>query len=77
MVSIGLSVEVLAEGDDPDEAETYMLTGSTEADVDNGRISDESPMGKALIGKHAGDVAEVQLPNGNTMNVKILRIFRA
>ena len=77
VVSIGLSVEVLAEGDDPDEAEVYMLTGSTEADVDAGRISDESPMGKALVGKHVGDEAEVQLPNGSTMKVQVLRIFRA
>lgn len=77
VVSIGLSVKILAEGDDPEDAEIYMLTGSTEADVDNGRISDESPMGKALIGKHVGDMAEVQLPNGNTMNVEVLEIFRA
>ena len=42
-----------------------------------GRISDESPMGKALVGKHVGDEAEVQLPNGSTMKVQVLRIFRA
>lgn len=76
-VTIGLCVKILVEDDDPEDAEVYTITGSTEADVDNGKISDESPMGKALMGKHVGDVAEVSLPNGNTMSVKVLEIFRA
>lgn len=76
-VTIGLCVKVLAEDDDPEDAEVYTITGSTEADVDNGKISDESPMGKALMGKHVGDVAEVTLPNGSIMSVKVLEIFRA
>lgn len=40
-VSIGMHVRILAEGDEPDEAEEYDITGSTEADIDQGRISDE------------------------------------
>ena len=54
-VSIGMHVRILAEGDEPDEAEEYDITGSTEADIDQGRISDESPVGAALIGHKAGD----------------------
>ena len=46
-VSIGMHVRILAEGDEPDEAEEYDITGSTEADIDQGRISDESPVGAA------------------------------
>lgn len=76
-VTIGLCVKVLVEDDDPEDAEVYTITGSTEADVDNGKISDESPMGKALMGKHVGDIAEVALPNGGVMSVKVLEIFRA
>ena len=41
--SIGMHVKILAEGDDLEDAEEYDLTGSTEADMDLNRISDESP----------------------------------
>ena len=47
--SIGMHVKILAEGDDLEDAEEYDLTGSTEADMDLNRISDESPVGAALI----------------------------
>ena len=49
-VSIGMRVKILAVGDDEDEAEEYDITGSTEADMDYNRISDESPVGAALVG---------------------------
>ena len=48
--SIGMHVKILAEGDDLEDAEEYDLTGSTEADMDLNRISDESPVGAAMIG---------------------------
>lgn len=76
-VSIGMKVKILAEGDDEDEAEEYDITGSTEADMDLGRISDESPVGSALIGHKAGDVVEVTLPNGNVIEYKILAVARS
>ena len=41
-VSIGMRVKILAEGDDPEDAEEYDITGSTEADMDLNRISDEA-----------------------------------
>ncbi len=46
------------------EDETYMIVGSTEADPDNNKISDESPVGAALIGKTVGDVVQVHAPAG-------------
>ena len=76
-VSIGMRVRILAEGDDEDEAEEYYITGSTEADMDMNRISDESPVGAALVGHKAGDEVEVTLPNGNIIDYKILSVARS
>ncbi len=76
-VSIGMHVRILAEGDDEDEAEEYDITGSTEADVDMNRISDESPVGAALIGKKVGDSVDVTLPNGSIITYKVLGVSRS
>ena len=76
-VSIGMRVKILAEGDDPEDAEEYDITGSTEADMDLNRISDESPVGAALVGHKAGDEVAVTLPNGNIIDYKILAVSRS
>lgn len=76
-VSIGMKVKILAEGDEEDEAEEYDITGSTEADMDLNRISDESPVGAALIGHKAGDSVDVTLPNGSIITYKILAVDRS
>jgi len=47
-----------------DAVETYMVVGSTEADPDNNKISDESPLGTALLDKAAGTVVQVHAPAG-------------
>ena len=47
-----------------DEIETYMIVGSTEADPDNNKISDESPLGAAILNKSAGAVVQVHAPAG-------------
>ena len=47
-----------------DDVETYMIVGSTEADPDNNKISDESPLGTALLDKGAGTVVQVHAPAG-------------
>jgi len=57
------------------EEATYQVVGSTEADPPGGRISDESPVGKALLTHAAGDVVEVETPTGN-VNYKILEILK-
>ncbi len=49
---------------DKDQAATYRIVGSTEADPLGGRISDESPIGKALIGHRKGEELEVEAPGG-------------
>jgi len=51
------------------------LVGSTEANSLEGKISNESPVGKALIGAHTGDVVEVEMPMG-IMKYKVLEIQR-
>ena len=43
---------------------TYQIVGEKEADLKLGKISVTSPIGKGLLGKHKGDVAEVTAPNG-------------
>ena len=55
-----------------DEEESYQIVGSAESDAFNGKISNESPMAKALIGKGLDDEVRVPLPNGGEMNVKLL-----
>ncbi len=46
------------------EVVTYQIVGDDEADIKKSKISISSPIARALIGKHAGDVAEVQAPGG-------------
>ena len=47
-----------------DEKETYMIVGSTEADPENNKISDESPLGMALLNQMAGVTVQVHAPGG-------------
>jgi len=58
----GATVEL--EDSDSGEVVTYQIVGEDEADIKRGKISNTSPIGRALIGKYAGDVAEVQAPGG-------------
>ena len=47
-----------------DEVETYMLVGSTEADPDEFKISNESPLGMAILGQKVGSIVDVHAPAG-------------
>ena len=58
-----------------EEELTYTIVGSTEADPAEGRISNESPVGKALLGAQEGEVVKVEAPQGE-MCFKILEISR-
>ena len=58
-----------------DEEIEYSIVGSTEADPSNGKISDESPVGAALLGKAVGDVVDVPAPAGS-IELKILEIHK-
>ena len=70
-VSIGNTVEI--EYVEDGEKETYSIVGSTEADPFENKISNESPIAKAIIGKKLGEVAKVASPNGE-YEVKITNI---
>jgi transcription elongation factor GreA len=70
IVSIGSRVTIQVDNYPP---ETYHLVGPTEADPRNGRISHESPIGRALLDKKVGDVAEAEAPGG-AIKFKILKI---
>ncbi|MBN1667305.1 MAG: transcription elongation factor GreA [Anaerolineales bacterium] len=69
-VQIGATVTIQEDGIDPEE---YMIVGAAEADPRSGRISNESPLGKALMGRKAGDAVIVNAPNGS-FAVTILKI---
>lgn len=58
-----------------DEEVEYTIVGSTEADPYDGKISNESPVGKALLGRAAKEVVEVQVPDG-VAKFEILEIRR-
>ncbi len=70
VVELGTRV-TLQEGDYPPE--TYHLVGVNEADPREGRISHESPFGKAILGHKEGDVVKAATPNGE-IKLKILKI---
>ena len=70
-VSIGTTVTIEYVGDNDTEA--YSIVGSKEADPFNNKISNESPIAQAIMGKKAGDVVSVDSPNGK-YDVKILKI---
>ena len=71
-VNLGSKVKVL--DTEFDEEETYQIVGSTEANPDQGKISDESPIGKNLLGHRVGDIVAIPVPNG-TVTYKILDIM--
>ena len=70
VVTVGSHVTVQEADFDP---ETYYLVGAKEADPRNGKISNESPIGKALMDHKAGDVVEAETPGGR-IKFKILKI---
>lgn len=71
MVSVGSKV-LLKDIEFGDEVE-YTIVGSAEADPMNLKISNESPVGKALVGKSAGDTVEISVPDG-IIKYEILQI---
>lgn len=68
-VMIGSGVEVEQDG----KKRHYQIVGAPEADPMNGKISNESPVGSALLGRAAGDTVDVNVPKG-VIKVKVLKI---
>ena len=71
LVSLGSKVDfIINDG----EVTTYEIVGTTEADVEAGRISNESPIGNALLGRKAGDVISVTVPAG-VITITIKKVY--
>lgn len=75
-VSLGTTVKVkyIDEDDDDEEIEEYRIVGSKEADPSNNKISNESPLARAIMNAKAGEVRAVESPNG-TYDVEIVEIL--
>ncbi len=71
IVGVGSTIKISYVDDD--EEEEYKIVGSLEANPFENRISNESPIGKAVLNKKVGDVVSVESPNGS-YDVKILAI---
>ena len=74
VVHIGCTVKIL-DVEFNEELE-YKIVGSTEADVLQGMISNESPVGVALMGSKAGETVEVETPSGELVKYKILEFYK-
>jgi transcription elongation factor GreA len=68
--TVGSRITVQEKGQDE---ETFLLVGAKEADPRAGKISHESPIGKVLMGKRAGDTAKAETPGG-TIVFKVLKV---
>ncbi len=63
-ITIGSTVVVKKAGDK--ESKTYQVVGSEEADIEKGKISNASPIGRAIVGKKKGDKFDIMTPKGKT-----------
>jgi transcription elongation factor GreA len=72
VVGVGSTVHVKDQGNGKSEA--YTIVGSAEANPSERKLSNESPVGKALIGKKRNEVVAVQLPNGKQRELKVTKI---
>ena len=71
-VGFGTRVTIVYE-DDPDDEETYTIVGTSESDPTNGKLSNESPVGAALVGAHVGETVVAQTPGG-ALRIKVIEI---
>ena len=73
-ITIGSKVKLYDE--EFEEEMEYTIVGSTEANPDEGRISDESPIGSAILGHKVDEIVDVTLANGEVIQFKILEITK-
>ncbi len=71
--TVSLGCQVVLKDIEFDEVDTYMIVGSTEADPDNGKISNESPVGLAIMGQAVGSVVDVVVGE-NIIQYQIMEI---
>ena len=73
VIHLGSHVRILDE--EYEEVEEYQILSESQANPDEGIISEKSAVGKALLGHKVGDMVDVVLPNGATITFKVLEIF--
>ena len=71
VVRVGSQVQVT---DDKGKSLSYTIVGSTESNPSENKLSNESPVGKALLGKKRGDIVSVPVPRGPQRKLKITKI---
>src|SRR5262249_12967615 len=71
--TVVFGTKVRVKDQDSGDEEVFQLVGSGDEDYDNNKILTSSPIGKGLVGKKVGDVAEIQVPMGK-LRFKILEI---
>jgi len=74
--TVSIGSKVLVHDVEFDEDVEYTIVGSTEADPVKSKISDESPVGKALLGAKVGDTVSATVPSGAVLEFKILKISK-
>ncbi len=74
VVTVGSKIKIKEHTDDGVVEKVYHIVGSHEANPSEGKISNESPIGKALLGSKVGDIVEIQLPKG-TIKCEIVDIL--
>jgi transcription elongation factor GreA len=71
IIQVGSKVTILEDGEE--KKESFIIVGAAEADPSNGRISNESPLGQALLDHLKGDIVKVQSPDGE-FTVKVTKV---
>ena len=74
---VGVGVAVHVKDQKSGDSRKFQIVGSAEADLTDGKLSDESPIGSALIGHKRGDIVSVEVPRGPKRKLKITKIERA
>lgn len=74
--AVGMGSRVVLQEKGETEEESYEIVGSQESDPRIGRISEDSPIGRALMGKHVGDEVSVETPSGEVLVFRIISAER-
>ena len=75
--AVGVGVTVHVKDQKTDKSNKYTIVGATEADPAEHKLSNESPIGKALLGKKRGEIVSVPVPRGPARKLKITKIEAA
>ena len=72
--SVGVGATVHVKDQKTDKSSKFKIVGSSEADPANGKLSNESPIGKALVGHKRNDIVKIPVPRGPARHLKITKI---